>query len=205
MEARRTNSLIESLKRQGLHGRYLAYKLSKKQKTGRMLSEEKEYDLECSLYRKFLMILDEETRKEILSKDYLIDILTAQIEEESHWQRDGSRGFVREDSFLKTVALNGGIVPYYYVKRENDTYVPVTKESDNKAVQLKRELEMEFITHFNDQLNEIAKTFNEREEIMETSLVTAKKKDRRLARQLAEYLGYFRTNTSESNVRNKSL
>lgn len=205
MEARRTNSLIESLKRQGLHGRYLAYKLSRKEKTGKMLPEEKEYALETSLYRKFLMILDKETREEILTKDYIIDFKTEKIARESNWKRDGSRGFIKEDPFLEKVALTGKIDPYYYVKRENDTYVPITKESENETVRLKRELEEDFIVHFNDELNIIAKAFSEREDIIENSLFTEKKKDRRLARQLAEYLGYFRTDTSESKERNKSL
>ena len=109
------------------------------------LEEENEVTRRC--YNLLLDIVDEDTKRELLTRDGIIKILSSRIEKESYWNRDYNNNFYLEDI---------GNHYRYEVIHNNLGY-----ESKNNIV-----FEIDFIEANKENLDKIHSSIEEKERIL---------------------------------------
>lgn len=162
--------LVQKLKEtKKMSNKYLAKRLLGLNKNNNKFQYE-DNEINKRLYNLLLDLVDEETKKELLTSDAIIKILSSRIEKESFWTK------AKDNSF-------------YYEDIGNHFYYQVTREEDGYNTKHNHYIEQEFLDEYSEPLNIIHLTLLEKEVLLDGNYKLQNEKDRDLAEEIINYLG----------------
>ncbi len=192
--------IVTGLNRIGIRGKLLARRVDKESKwveIGKKQFKHKD-KTEEKLYNTFLRLVDEETRKRLITLDEGIKKIETTIYEQSGWYRTSS-GFRFEDNFQNMQDYEFRTWDTYSIDRSEEGYHIREEKPFNSYFANIQEREMGFLNKYKDLLNQLHVLLTEKEKIMRGNFILKDDSNRELALNISNFLGFI-PESKENNL-----